>query len=218
MFLCTFFHHKIAILGDFFFCYENRRKKKKKKERKRTDVKRSIHFYSIAYSVRHMRKRMVQSSEWFQYQDRERCQRNSRDFANLSVLLVIYVLSLKIFQLRQMCIPGHFHLNFDLIFFFFTINAHATIPDDWKLLIILYGRYYNVTCKLYICVCVCNSRTLWIFYLQYTIFSLPRNCSCRFNITGALLLLCFNLTATVQIILETNLTRITQRFARTSWI
>lgn len=164
---------------------------------------------------------MVQSSEWFQYQDRERCQRDSRDFADLSVLLAIYILSLKIFQLRRTCMPAHFHLNFYLtfIFFFFfclTIDAHATIPDDWKLLIILYGRYYNVTCKLYMY--ACNWREPWIFYLQRTIFSLPRNCSCRFNITGTLLLLCFNLTPTVQIILETNLTRITQRFARTSWI
>lgn len=142
MFLCTFFRHKIAILGDFFFffCYENRKKKKKKKkERKRTDVKRSIHFYSIAYSVRHIRERMVQSSEWFQYQDRERCQRNSRDFANLSVLLVIYVLSLKIFQPRQTCIPAHFHLNFDLIFsFLFLFNDWCTCNDTERLEIINY--------------------------------------------------------------------------------
>lgn len=117
MFLCTFFHRKIAILGDIFL-FVMRIEKKKKKEKERTDVNRSIYFYSIAHSVRHIRERMVQSSEWFQYQDRERCQRNSRDFVIPGVLLVIYILSRKIFQLRQMCIPADFHLNLDLTLFF----------------------------------------------------------------------------------------------------
>lgn len=60
-----FYAHFFTTRSQFWetFFYENRRKKKKKKERKRTDVKRSIYFYSIAYSVRRIRERMVQSSE-----------------------------------------------------------------------------------------------------------------------------------------------------------